>query len=73
MTVPDDIRQQHAEQLYRFIVDYFTIHKRQPSFQMCIDGTKLSFSTACHAVHRLRHQQRISPTSLRLIRKREPA
>jgi hypothetical protein len=71
VTIPDDIRQQHAEQLYRFIVDYFTIHKRQPTLQMCIDATRLNVSAARRALFRLRHQKRISQTSLRLTRRQE--
>ena len=71
MRIPDDIRQQHAEQLYGFLVDYFTLHNRPPSLQMCIDGTKLNVSATRRAVYRLRHQKRISQTSLRLTRKPE--
>ncbi len=61
-----------ADRVYTFIVDYTELHQRPPSVQQCAECCDLTTYRVRQAIARLRQQQRLSQTSLRLPLKREP-
>lgn len=61
-----------ADRVFQFIVSHTETYSRPPSVQRCAEACQLTTYRVRQAVARLRQQQRISPTSLRLLEKRAP-
>ena len=60
---------QEAEAVYDFIVRFTEIHHQAPRLGQCCDGTKLNDYHVKKAIERLRRQNRLSHSSLRVTQK----